>query len=130
MGLQLGLVVLPCFVKGLLYVLRKQRGGTSANYKEVTAGTHLFAELDLHQQMPHSSHTNLYSGDGLQAATPLVGTPKTVRVHDPVTRHSPLAQHKDTVYSGEIYSAVLCTVLRLLTPPSLRCRLTLNRGMC
>lgn len=39
----------------------------------------------------------IYAHGGQRATTPLL-VPPTSRVHDPVTRHSPQAQHKGSVY--------------------------------
>lgn len=47
----------------------------------------------------------IYALDGEPVTTPLL-VPQTSKVHDPVTRHSPQAQHRGSVYSCQIYSVI------------------------
>lgn len=41
-----------------------------------------------------------------QQTTMSLHAPRAPRVPDPVTRHSPQAQHKDSVYFCKIYSVI------------------------
>lgn len=47
----------------------------------------------------------IHALDGEPVTTPLLA-PQTSKVHDPVTRHSPQAQHRGSVYSCQIYSVL------------------------
>lgn len=92
--LQLGLVVFPCFVKGLLYVLWDTEGWDSAinnNKKKGHCGDSGTHEVSLCSRSRSCLDT-----------TPLL-EPPTLRVHDPVPRQSPQAQHKGRVYADQIY---------------------------
>ena len=62
--LQLGLVVLPCFVKGLLYVLQKHRRASISKLQRSHHGNHVVCRvgsLPETQHMPHSAH-DLFPG--------------------------------------------------------------------
>lgn len=78
---------------------RNTGGQASANYEEVTGGTELFGCL---------TPLTIYALDGKRATTPLL-VPRTSKVHDPVSRHSPQAQHRGSVCFCQIYSVIFRT---------------------
>ena len=88
---------------------RNTRGKASANYKEVTVGTELFVELDRYQR--HSeclTAPTIYALDAQPVTKPLL-VPWPSTVHDPVTCHSPRAEHRGSVYFSQIYGVIFKT---------------------
>lgn len=81
----------------------------------------------IHSSRKCLTQLTIYVLDGETVTTPLL-VPQTSKVHDPVTRHSPQAQHRGSVYSCQIYS-VIFSIGSFSSAPSSLPPYTLNMRM-